>query len=248
MYEAMLAGTHDELAARDQDQTILEHAAEWLLDNYYIVQQALRQIRQDMPQGYYRRLPKLGGGELAGYPRVYAIARQLTEMDRARLDLNHVLEFVAAYQEVVSLTMGEIWALPTMLRLCSIEVLARAFAPSSEQPLPEDAAAPVTATPDEPLDTVAGNCILSLRALAEEDWDAFFETLSLVERALRRDPAGVYAAMDFETRDRYRQTIEALAVAAGHDEQAIIEEVLRLAGSAEDGDGRLRPVATSDTI
>jgi cyclic beta-1,2-glucan synthetase len=235
VYENVLREIHAALADKDLDQANLQPVAEWILDNYYILQQALREVRQDMPQGYYRQLNKLSTTELAGYPRICAIALQLIESDDARLDLGHARQFVDAYQEVLPLTMGEIWALPTMLRLCVVEVLARTFARLGLARLPREATTPGLEVKDGAADTIVGNCVLGLRALAEEDWDAFFESLSLVERALRRDPAGVYAAMDFDTRNRYRQAIEALAFATEHEELAIAAQALQLAESASAG-------------
>src|SRR5512136_1679074 len=106
----------------------LSYAAEWMLDNFYLVQQTLRQIREDMPPGFYRQLPKLAAGPLAGYPRVYAVAQELVVIQTAHLDLDRVKRFIQLYQDITPLTMGELWALPVMLRLSSIECLAQAIA------------------------------------------------------------------------------------------------------------------------
>lgn len=107
-------------------QEALSHAAEWLLDNYYLDQQSLRQIREDMPRGFYRQLPKLAGGPLRGYPRIYDLAQQLVASSDVRLDLEQVQRFVWLYQDVRPLTTGELWALPVMLRLSMLTVLAQA--------------------------------------------------------------------------------------------------------------------------
>ena len=63
----------------------LSEAAEWLPDNFYLVQQTCRQIREDMPASFYRQLPKRDAGLLQGYPRVYAIAQKLIVLRQARL-------------------------------------------------------------------------------------------------------------------------------------------------------------------
>ena len=107
-------------------QEALSHAAEWLLDNYYLAQQSLRQIREDMPRGFYRQLPKLAAGPLRGYPRIYDLAQQLVASSDARLDLEQVQRFVWLYQDVRPLTTGELWALPVMLRLSILTVLTQA--------------------------------------------------------------------------------------------------------------------------
>src|SRR5438093_9689427 len=99
--------------------------ADWLLDNFYIVEEALREVRQDLPQGYYAELPKLVAGPLAGYPRIHALALALIAHTDSSLDEPHIARFVQAYQTVVPLTIGELWAVPTMLRLGLLENLRR---------------------------------------------------------------------------------------------------------------------------
>ena len=69
------------------------------------------------------------------------------------------------------------------------------------------------------------------------DWREFVETLSVVEQALRADPAGVYGAMDFATRDRYRHRVEALARQADLAETEVARAALRLAAEAAHRDG-----------
>src|SRR5207302_5556044 len=99
--------------------------AEWLLDNFHIIADALAEIRTDMPSGYYKRLPKLTSGLLAGFPRVYALALELIAHCDSCLDETIITHFVQAYQTVTPLTIGEIWAIPIMLRLVVIENLRR---------------------------------------------------------------------------------------------------------------------------
>ena len=103
----------------------LSHAAEWMLDNFYLAQQSLRQVREDMPRSFYRQLPKLVAGALQGYPRIYDLAQRLVLDSDARVDMESVRRFVVLYQEVQPLTIGEIWALPVMLRWSILSVLTR---------------------------------------------------------------------------------------------------------------------------
>ncbi len=214
----------------------LSPAAEWMLDNFYMVQQSLRQIREDMPPGFYRQLPKLAAGPLEGYPRIYAIAQELVVTSGAHLDIDRVKRFVHLYQDITPLTMGELWALPAMLRLGILECLAQALGRitglTRENSLPTMTPAgergtglPHAMTDDE----VVASCITSLRTLAIQDWQVFFESVSRVEQVLRDDPANVYARMDRETRDRCRKVIEQLAFATGKDEQHVAREAIKLA-------------------
>ncbi|HET7218794.1 MAG TPA: glucoamylase family protein [Vicinamibacterales bacterium] len=98
---------------------------DWLRDNHHIVQDQIREIRQDLPRQYYFELPKLADGPYEGYPRVYVFARELIVHTAGRFDLQTLVDFATAYQREVALTIGEIWAIPIMLRLALVEELQR---------------------------------------------------------------------------------------------------------------------------
>jgi cyclic beta-1,2-glucan synthetase len=100
-------------------------AGDWLLDNFYIVQEHIREIRTSLPKGYYEELPKLATGSLAGYPRAYEVAIELIAHTEGHLDLDNITLFVREYQTVTPLRMGELWAIPTMLRLGLVENIRR---------------------------------------------------------------------------------------------------------------------------
>ncbi len=100
-------------------------AGEWLLDNFHVVQDHIGEVRESLPRGYYRELPVLGGGPLAGYPRVYELAITLISHSEGRIGLDNVSGFVGAFQQVASLTIGELWAVPAMFRLGLIENVRR---------------------------------------------------------------------------------------------------------------------------
>ena len=236
--EMFLRDIHRRLADASDVQLALSYAAEWILDNFYMVEQALRQIREDMPKGYYRQLPKLDDtSPLLGYPRIYDLARSIVECCECHITLDILLHFIKAYQSVLPLTMGELWALPPMLRMATLDVLARtastAVSKSAGIQLDEDeklSDVPSVSLPESVDDEAAvANCILSLRMLSTQDWKSFFESVSLVEQMLRQDPADVYAGMDFESRDRCRGVIEGLAQATGKDEVAVAHEAVDLA-------------------
>nr|MBA3891974.1 cyclic beta 1-2 glucan synthetase [Gemmatimonadaceae bacterium] len=109
-------------AGRDVD---VGPAGEWLLDNFHVVQESISEVRETLPRGYYRELPELSTGALAGYPRVYELAITLISHTEARVDIDNLELFVASFQEVEALTIGELWALPAMLRLALIESVRR---------------------------------------------------------------------------------------------------------------------------
>ena len=91
-------------------------AAEWLVDNFHIVEEQLREIREDLPKSYYHELPKLAEGELKDFPRIYAVALALIAHTDCRLDTPTLRRFIAAYQTVAPLSIGELWAVAITLR------------------------------------------------------------------------------------------------------------------------------------
>jgi cyclic beta-1,2-glucan synthetase len=207
-------------------------AAQWLLDNYYVVQQALRQVREDMPRGFYRRLPLLFDGPLAGYPCIYAVARELTETVNFFIDadgIQRISDYIRDYPAAPQpLSMAELWALPVMLRFCCLQVLVQTVCLINGQQCVQSWPK-MSLRADLRNDDLVANTVLSLRTLAVHDWSAFFETVSRVEHILRNDPAGAYAGMDKETRDRYRKVVERLSRASHKDEIFVAEAVVALA-------------------
>ena len=110
-------------AARTDPQPVASE--DWLRDNHHVVQDQVREIRQDLPRSYYLELPKLGPGPFQGYPRVYVLARELIVHTAGRIDFETVVDFTSAYQRTSHLSIGEIWAVPIMLRLALVEELRR---------------------------------------------------------------------------------------------------------------------------
>lgn len=100
-------------------------AAEWLLDNFYLIEEQIMMGKKHLPKGYSEGLPSLATGPSAGRPRVYDIALEIISHSDGRVDLRTLSAFVSAYQTVSKLTLGELWAIPIMLRLALIENLRR---------------------------------------------------------------------------------------------------------------------------
>ena len=103
----------------------LTPAAEWLLDNFYLIEEQIQLARRHLPAGYSRELPRLVRGSSTGLPRVYDIILELIAHVDAQIDAEQLSAFIAAYQSVSSLKLGELWAIPIMLRLGLIENLRR---------------------------------------------------------------------------------------------------------------------------
>jgi cyclic beta-1,2-glucan synthetase len=100
-------------------------AAEWLIDNYHLVEEQIRQTRADLPEGFYRQLPKLAEGPLAGHPRIFGLVWAHVAHSDSRFDPQSLTDFVNTYQEIQILTIGELWAVAISLRLILIENLRR---------------------------------------------------------------------------------------------------------------------------
>lgn len=121
----LLQLAYQTLAADAAQHQPLTPAAAWLVDNYHVIVGQIREIRQDLPGGYYHELPKLKGGPHNGKPRVYAMALELVEHTDGRIDLEQLTRFVLGYEAVAPLSIGEIWAIPIMLRVSLIQNLGR---------------------------------------------------------------------------------------------------------------------------
>jgi len=268
--------------AADARHEAMSPAAEWLLDNFHIIAAAARDIHHDLPASFFKRLPQIAADEFAGLPRIYALALELIGSSAGRLDAQRLQRFISAFQSVTPLTIGELWAWPSALKLALLDHLrARGdvLAAAREHRLAADRLAAAIegarARADEwpthvhhafvtrllqrsrALGAIASglhqqldaalaargqtiedairlegqhqaaeqagmaNLIGSLRLISTFDWSEFFESVSLVEQVLERDPAGLYSRMDFRSRDRYRHAVEELAVPTGEGQMLL---------------------------
>src|SRR5262245_11305084 len=123
--DRILHEAYAEIREASHGQETLTTDAEWLLDNFFVVEDVLREVKRDLPTGYYKELPRLTVGPLAGYPRILALGLGLVAHTDSSLNEHQVREFVRAYQTVAPLTIGELWAIPTMIRLALLENLRR---------------------------------------------------------------------------------------------------------------------------
>jgi cyclic beta-1,2-glucan synthetase len=230
-----IAYNHFEAAA--QTPAAVSNASEWLLDNFYVLEQAIQVVEDDLPDDYYFRLPKTP----EGVTRVYLIALAINR-ETPRLDVDQIKSFVQTFQRITPLQVGEVWALPLMLRLVVMETLANGLADITHlkweaAPQPElwsrvKATAlqgAVSDLPEADSETKVVHSILNLRLLATLDWKEFFESTSVLERTLQRDPANVYSNCDFDTRNLYRSVVEEMARGSTRDENEIATLVIDMA-------------------
>jgi cellobiose phosphorylase len=123
--ETFLSEVHYFLNETVKENHLITPAGEWLLDNYYLIEDQIRIGKKHFPKGYSKELPSLLNGNSKDLPRVYDIAEEIISHGDGRVDLENLNRFLQAYQSVTALKLGELWAIPIMLRLALIENLRR---------------------------------------------------------------------------------------------------------------------------
>lgn len=211
--------------AVNEDQAITP-AAEWLVDNYHIVDDQIREIHDDLPDGFYRQLPKLTEGPLRGYPRVFGIAWAFIAHTDSRFDLEALCRFVRAYQRVQPLTIGELWAVAITLRVVLVENirrLAQRIVIRREERQEANIAADrllgvghrSTASPDDVLKRFAGKPLPKAFAV------------QLVQRLRDQDPALTPALLWMDERLTAQGTTSELLVSDEHQQQGAMSITVR---------------------
>ena len=289
-----------------KQKSFITPAGEWLIDNFYLIEEQIRTAKKHLPRGYNETLPQLADGATPGMARVYDISLQIISHSDGRVDLARLGNFIQSYQSVSPLKIGELWAIPIMLRLTLIENLrrvssivaidridknlagywaqqmlavaekdpnslilaiadmARSIPPMSsafvseikrqlsgkgpslalalnwiEQRLIESGKTSTELVNSEiqkqAVNQVSvSNSIGSLRLLSSIDWRDFVESNSIIEQTLRTDRSGIYAKMDFATRDNYRHVVEHLSKNSKLSENDVAKLVLKLANDHAD--------------
>jgi len=207
--------------------------ADWLLDNDYQVLRAVRQIRVDLPRRFYQQLPSLKTPAGECVPRLLSIAHGVLRGMPKQLSLDNLSLFINAYQKNSTLNIAELWALPSFLRLASLENLLDAFEQvnSTLQAPCAMSSYSIENRGAELVDRVS-QAISSLAAIQSIEWQDFVDQTSEVERILRTDPAAAYGFMNFETRNKYRSIVEKLGRGASLSETAIARQAVELAQRA----------------
>ena len=121
----VLVEAYHAIAEAMRKDTPIAPAAEWLLDNFHVVEEQIREVQQDLPPSYYRELPKLADGHLKGYPRVFGLAWAYVAHTDSHFDPHILVRFVTAYQKIQPLDIGELWAIAITLRITLVENLRR---------------------------------------------------------------------------------------------------------------------------
>jgi cyclic beta-1,2-glucan synthetase len=306
--ESVLLSAYRAIAKAVDEERAITPAAEWLLDNYHLVEAQIREIRGDLPPGFYRQLPKLASGAFRGYPRVFGIAWAFVAHTDSHFEPETLRRFVRAYQTVQPLSIGELWAVAITLRIVLVENLRRAahhivssraarqeaddiadrllgvngYAAQSDALIQRHAddttlsrsfvvqlvqrlrdqdpkVTPALRWLEDRLETegttaeavvrsehhrqggsnvTVRNIITSMRLISELEWPEFFESVSLVDEALRA--GSDFAQMDFATRNLYRSGVEELSRGSTLTELEIAHAALEAAGHGTDPADRQR--------
>ena len=209
-----------------QREQAITPAAQWLLDNFYIVEEQLREIRDHLPIGFYRKLPKLASGHLAGYPRVYGVAWAFVAHTDSSFDPEVLRRFVTAYQRVQPLTIGELWAVAITLRVVLIENLRRL---SARMVLSHDARNEADVLADRLLGT-GGQSLVSpaavLRQFEKKPLDRAF-AVQLIQRLRDLDPKVGPILLWLDERLAAQGTSADEIVRAEHQQQAAMSVTVR---------------------
>ncbi|UAY53560.1 GH36-type glycosyl hydrolase domain-containing protein [Ferruginibacter albus] len=123
--ERIILEVHRLLTETVKQNERITPAGEWLLDNFYLIEEQIYTGKKHLPKGYSKGLPRLLRGDSAGLPRVYDIAVEIISHSDGHVDNDNLSGFIRAYQKNTPLNLGELWAIPIMLRLALIENLRR---------------------------------------------------------------------------------------------------------------------------
>ncbi|KRT75419.1 MAG: glycosyltransferase, cyclic beta-1,2-glucan synthetase [Candidatus Rokubacteria bacterium CSP1-6] len=209
-----------------REERAITPAAEWLVDNFHVVDEQLREIRDDLPPGFYRELPKLAEGPLAGYPRVYGIAWAFVAHTDSRFDPDTLRRFVHAYQRVQPLTIGELWAVAITLRVVLVENLRRL----AESIVRERAAhQEADALADDLLGVGEGALAPTARGLAQFESGPLMTAFAvrLVQRLREQDRAATPALLWLDQRLQAQGTTSDDIVRVEHQRQAAMNVTVR---------------------
>jgi len=213
-------------AAAIREERAIIPAAEWLVDNFHVVEQQIREIRDDLPRGFYRQLPKLADGPLEGYPRVFGIAWAFVAHTDSHFAPETLSRFVQAYQRVQPLTIGELWAVAITLRILLVENLRRLAARIAGDRMARNQA-------DALADRLLGDggretepAAIVLRAMDRSSLSAAF-AVQLVQRLRDQDPKVTPALLWLDQKLRTQGTTADEVVRAVHHEQGAMNVTVR---------------------
>ena len=275
-------------------------AGEWLLDNFYIIEESIKSIKQELTSKKYKNFVGIKNGPYAGFARIYILATEIVNYTDNKIETVELEKYLSAYQTKRSLNMDEIWNIGIFLQIAIIENIRQIceriyvsqiekfkvesiieryvlqtkdikfrnirqnsfFKKASDMKYPfieymsyklkrygkktekyldileeqvEKAGSTVSDVIKKEHFDIAlkrvsiSNCIGSIKKIQRINFLEIFEKINGVEEILKKDPAGVYAKMDYKTKDYYRQEIKKIAEKSKISEIYIAKKLLELA-------------------
>ncbi len=213
-------------------------AVEWFLDNFYIIVATSRQLLEDMPMEFFRKLPVVHR-DGRPVPRVHVIAERFSSRTQRVPDREAFETFLAGFQSVTPLTIAELWAFPSLVRAVCLQKITRMLAPIASMQVPTTLPV-VNAVPPSlsEVDEVVSAAVRTLISLKSIRWRDVFIQTSLVQQELRNDPAGIYDLVAFSTAEQCLHEVEVLACRARCSEIEVAREAVTLAQSCAEADLR----------
>lgn len=179
----------------------------WVAENARLLRTASKQIR-DIEMSL-KEYPAVVDANSALHVRAVAVAAGYLDAVEGKFEDEGLISYLQGFQQTQELQMGELWALLPALQF---EVLAR-IVDGLHQGTSNSFAALVN----------------SLRLLGEAEWKDLFEAVDVVDAALAYDPAGAYTAMDYDSRDMYRNAVARLAKTSRKSEHEVADAAVGLA-------------------
>lgn len=96
-------------------------AGEWLLDNYYILEETYKSIKKELTINKYTKFVGIQSGEYKGFARIYVLAAEIVAYTEGRINNTKLTELLKAYQNKKTLSMEEIWSISIFLNIALIE-------------------------------------------------------------------------------------------------------------------------------
>jgi cyclic beta-1,2-glucan synthetase len=189
----------------------------WLHDHGKLLHTELRTSRETLKD--VRRIPHVRADGGATVPRVIAIAEGFLAATDYQFSEPAFAAYLQAYQDVMVLKMGELWALVPTLKLVLLERVAERGPAVLKDPL---------------MGNGVGLCVRSLQEVGQTSWKDVLEPLIVCDKILRGDPTAAYARMDYESRDWYRNQVVGIAEHSDCSEVEVASEAIALARAANE--------------
>lgn len=221
-------------------------AAQWIIDNLYLIEKEYKNIKHSMPMDYFRGLPKencklqkdKSHSKEISQPRIFIAAKNYIN-NGLKIKEEELIEYINRLQDKENdkdkFTMGELWAFSLMLRIAIIINLSKNIEKTVEfQKETMDREISSIESTSEILEAKIGEDIGNIRAMQGISWKKFFENTSEVERILRKDPEEIYEKMDFKSKDYYRHRLERISYVVCTSEVEIAREILEFSKKAKE--------------